>query len=113
MTLSTALNFGPGHALSWLTPGAWLACALCIPLALPFVWLPRRWCAALALLILAVGVALGAQMPTGAYHALNLQAWEQGRFIRFHGLALWVAWLWPYLAMAWLMSRLARPQRSS
>ena len=54
-----------------------------------------------------------AQMPTGAYHALNLQAWEQGRFIRFHGLALWVAWLWPYLAMAWLMSRLARPQRSS
>ncbi len=112
MTLSTALNFGPGHAWSWLTPGAWLACALCIPLALPFVWLPRRWCAALALLILAVGVALGAQMPTGAYHALNLQAWEQGRFIRFHGLALWVAWLWPYLAMAWLMSRLARPQRS-
>jgi len=109
LTLSTALNFGPGHALSWLTAGAMLACLLCIPLALPFVWLPRRWCAALALLVLAVAVVLGAQMPMGAYHALNLQAWEQGRFIRFHGLALWVAWLWPYLAMGWLMKRLASP----
>ena len=71
-----------------------------------------RWCAALALLVLAVAVVLGAQMPMGTYHALNLQAWEQGRFIRFHGLALWVAWLWPYLAMAWLMKRLtATPAR--
>lgn len=113
MSLSTALNFGPVHALSWLTAGALVACLLCIPLALPFVWLPRRWCAALALLVLAVGVVLGAQMPMGAYHAQNLQAWEQGRFIRFHGLALWVAWLWPYLAMAWLMRRLARPDRAS
>ena len=26
----------------------------------------------------------------------SLQAWEQGRFIRFHGLAQWVGWLWPY-----------------
>ena len=109
MTLSTALNFGPAHAGSWLTAESLLACILCIPLALPFVWLPRRWCAALALLVLAVAVVLGAQMPTGVYHALNLQSWEQGRFIRFHGLALWVAWLWPYLAMGWLLRRLAAP----
>ena len=36
----------------------------------------------------------------------SLQAWEQGRFIRFHGLAQWIGWLWPYAAMAWLLSRL-------
>ncbi len=108
MSLSTALNFGPSHATTWLTPAAMLACLLCVPLALPFVWLPRRWCAALALIVLAVAVALGAQMPSGAYHELNLQSWEQGRFIRFHGLALWVAWLWPYAAMLWLLMRLTR-----
>lgn len=107
MTLSTALNFGPAHAWSWLTPTALAAAVLCLPLALPLVWLPSRWCAAVALLVLVAGVALGAQMPTGSYHTLNLQAWEQGRFIRFHGLAIWMAWLWPYLAMAWLMRRLA------
>jgi len=107
MSLSTGLNFGPAHALSWFTSEALMACMLCVPLALPFVWLPMRWCAALALVVQVAAVVLGAQMPMGAYHALNLQAWEQGRFIRFHGLALWVAWLWPYFAMAWLMSRLA------
>jgi len=109
MSLSTALNFGPAHALSWFTAEALVACVLCVPLALPFVWLSRRWCAALALMVLAVAVVLGAQMPIGVYHALNLQSWEQGRFIRFHGLALWVAWLWPYLAMGWLLRHLAAP----
>jgi hypothetical protein len=106
MTLSTALNFGPPHAWSWLTPTAVLACLLVLPLAAPFLVLSRRWCAALGLLVLAFAVALGAQMPSGAYHELNLQSWEQGRFIRFHGLSLWVAWLWPYVTMVWLMMHL-------
>ncbi len=106
MTLSTALNFGPPHAWSWLTPTAVLACLLVLPLAVPFLLLSRRWCAVLGLLVLAVAVALGAQMPSGAYHELNLQSWEQGRFIRFHGLSLWVAWLWPYMTMVWLMMHL-------
>ena len=39
-------------------------------------------------------------------------AWEQGRFIRFHGLARWVGWLWPYLAMVWLLLNLGGRQRS-
>lgn len=107
MTLSTALNFGPNQAWSWLTPPVLAACALCLPLALLFWLLPQRWCAALALLVLAMAVAQGAQIPAGTYHELNLQSWEQGKFIRFHGLSLWVAWLWPYLAMAWLLRRLA------
>ena len=51
-------------------------------------------------------VALVAQAPSDPYFAASLQAWEQGRFIRFHGLARWLGWLWPYLAMLWLLSRL-------
>jgi hypothetical protein len=36
----------------------------------------------------------------------SLQAWEQGRFVRFHGLAQWIGWLWPYAAIGWLLARL-------
>ena len=56
-----------------------------------------------ALTGLIVGVA---QAPADPYFAQSLQAWEQGRFVRFHGLAQWVGWLWPYAAMGWLLSRL-------
>jgi hypothetical protein len=51
-------------------------------------------------------VVMVSQAPVDPYFADSLQAWEQGRFIRFHGLALWIGWLWPYAAMAWLLGRL-------
>ena len=44
--------------------------------------------------------------PADPYYALSLQGWEQGRFVRFHGVAQWVGWLWPYAALAWLLARL-------
>jgi hypothetical protein len=50
---------------------------------------------------------LGASAPADPYFAASLQLWEQGQFIRFHGMSQWVGWLWPYAAMAWLMARLA------
>jgi hypothetical protein len=68
--------------------------------------LPRRLAAGLGLVVL-TGLVVGvAQAPADPYFAQSLQAWEQGRFVRFHGLAQWVGWLWPYAAMGWLLSRL-------
>ncbi|MDE2504558.1 MAG: teicoplanin resistance protein VanZ, partial [Burkholderiales bacterium] len=61
--------------------------------------------ALVALTALAVGVA---QAPADPYFAQSLQGWEQGRFIRFHGLAQWVGWIWPYATMLWLLGRLGR-----
>ena len=46
--------------------------------------------------------------PMDVYFDQNLQTWEQGRFIRFHGLAQWLSWLWPYALMVDVMRRLAR-----
>ena len=48
-------------------------------------------------------VALLNQAPASPYFAQTLQAWEQGRFVRFNGLAEWLGWLWPYAAivLAW------------
>jgi VanZ family protein len=103
MTLSTALNFAPEHALAWLTPVTlpalglgFVFAALCAPIG-------RRTAAGLGLVVLTALVALVSQAPADPYYADSLQAWEQGRFIRFHGLARWIGWLWPYLAMVWLL----------
>jgi hypothetical protein len=56
-------------------------------------------------------VLLVARAPADPYFALSLQRWEQGRFIRFHGLAQWIGWLWPYAAGVWLLGRLGSPPR--
>jgi hypothetical protein len=103
--LSTALNFGPQHALTWWSKAIGVALGVATLAALALAWVPTRLAAALALLLLAALVVLVAQVPPDPYYAASLQGWEQGRFIRFHGVAQWVGWLWPYAAMAWLLAR--------
>jgi len=105
-SLSAALNYGPQHGLAWLAPATVSAGAAAIVVALLLAWLPGRLVAGLGLIAVTAGVVLVAQAPTDPYFDESLQAWEQGRFIRFHGLAQWVGWLWPYAAMAWLLTRL-------
>jgi len=105
-TLSTALNFGPQHAFTWRTDTSVAAIATGFIFAVLLAWVPRRAAAGLALVALAVLVALVAQAPSDPYFAESLQAWDQGRFIRFHGAARWVGWLWPYATMAYLLGRI-------
>lgn len=108
-TLSTLLNFGPAHALSWiggLTVEAMLAGTLGALLLAPWSRGVILGCALIVLTGLVVHVA---RAPADPYFAQTLQAWEQGRFVRFHGLAQWVGWLWPYAALGWLLAQLARP----
>ena len=105
MALSTLLNFGPAHGLAWLTPTTGPGLVLGLVLALALAPMARRVVRGLALVVL-TGLVVGmAQAPADPYFAQSLLAWEQGRFVRFHGLAQWVGWLWPYAAMAWLLSR--------
>ena len=106
-TLSTALNFGPQHAMAWFTPTAAAGLSVGGVSSLLLVWVPRRAAAALGLMALTALISLVAQMPADAYFAQSLQAWEQGRFIRFHGAAQWVGWFWPYATMAYLLGRVA------
>ena len=106
MTLSTLLNFGPQHALSWLGPRSLPGLVLGTALALLCLPLPQRIVAGLGLVAL-TGLVLGvAQAPDDPYFAQSLHAWEQGRFVRFHGMAQWIGWWWPYVTLAWLLSRL-------
>jgi len=107
-TLSAALNFGPVHALGWVTSTVPAGLTLGAVLALACVFLGQRPAAALGLVALSINVALVAQAPSDPYYAESLQQWEQGRFIHFHGLAQWVGWLWPFAALAGLFRRVVR-----
>ena len=106
-TLSTTLNFGPQHLLAWSTPQALAALASAAVLAALLSVLPRRAAAGLGLVVLTALITLVAQAPSDPFFAQSLQGWEQGRFIRFYGVARWVGWLWPYAAIVYLLVRLA------
>ena len=104
--LSAALTWGPVHAWAWLTPPVLvgLVCSLILgALALP---LAHRACAVLMLLTLGYALGLLNRAPETPYFAQSLAIWEQGRFIRFHGLSQWLGWLWPFAAL-WVGMQLA------
>jgi VanZ family protein len=111
--LSAALSWGPVHAWAWLSlPVRWglgfgaLLAALMLPV-------PRRGCTAVLLLALVVHLSVLNQAPASAYFADTLQAWEQGRFIRFNGLVQWLGWLWPYAVLVYVLLRLSRREPTS
>lgn len=110
--LSTALNFGPEHAFAWATPKTLSALLAALAAAALLARLPRRAVAAIGLMVLTALVVLITQAPLDPYFALRLQSWEQGRFIRFYGVAQWLGWLWPYAAIAYLLAMTSlRPER--
>ena len=106
-SLSASLSWGPAHAWSWASLPVRLGLSAGLVLSLMLSPAPRRACAALALLAVVVHLSILNQAPASTYFAQTLQAWEQGRFIRFHGLAQWLGWLWPYAALAYVLQRLA------
>lgn len=106
MTLSAWLNYGPRHALAWLTATTLPAMLGGLLAALALVPMSRRVACGVGLVVLAAGTAMVAQTSPDPYFALNLQAWEHGRWVRFHGVTQWVGLLWPFVAMLWLLHRL-------
>jgi VanZ family protein len=105
--LSAALSYGPDHAWAWLDLPVQVGIGLAAALAVLLLAVPRRAAAALALLALAIHLGLLNQAPADPYFAQTLQTWEQGRFIRFHGVVQWLGWLWPYAALLYVLVRLS------
>lgn len=105
--LSAALSYGPDHAWAWLDLPVQVGIGLAALLAILLLAVPRRAAAALALLALAIHLGLLNQAPADPYFAQTLQTWEQGRFIRFHGVVQWLGWLWPYAALLYVLVRLS------
>lgn len=105
--LSAALSYGPEHAWAWLDLPVQAGVGLAIVLAGLLLAVPSRGAAALTLLALAIQLGLLNQAPADPYFAQTLQTWEQGRFIRFHGLVQWLGWIWPYAALLYVVVRLS------
>jgi VanZ family protein len=101
--LSAALSYGPEHAWVWFTLPVKAGLITALVLVSWMLWVPRRASAALVILALGVYLSLLNQVPADPYFTQTLSTWEQGRFIRFHGLAQWLGWLWPYAALAYVL----------
>ena len=108
VALSAALSFGPQHAWAWLSSPVQAGLAVALLVLALMLWLPRRASAALAVLALGVYLSLINQTSTSPYFEQTLFLWEQGRFIRFHGLVQWLGWLWPFAALVYVLSQLWR-----
>ena len=109
-SLSAALTYGPVHAWDWIHPEVLkglLMAALVLALMLRA---PARLCQVLALVGVVWQLVLLNQSSADVYFAQTLQDWEEGRFIRFHGLIQWLGWLWPFALLAHLVGRLSKPQ---
>jgi len=111
--LSSALTHGPSHAWAWLSPVALVGMLAAMLVGMACLALPRRVCHALMLLCLGVTLTLLNRAPEVPYLVQSLEVWEQGRFIRFHGLSQWLGWLWPFVAILFGLRALARPPRIS
>lgn len=103
--LSAALSYGPQHAWAWFSLPVRAGLLTALALVVLLLGVPRRASAALVLLALGIYLSLLNQAPTSAYFAQTLSTWEQGRFIRFHGVAQWLGWLWPYAALVYVLTQ--------
>jgi hypothetical protein len=106
--LSAALSYGPVHAWTWLNLPVVLGLLFGAVVALVFLPLSARTAWTFLLLAVLVQQSVLNQSPESAYFAQTLQTWEQGRFVRFHGLVQWLGWLWPYAVLTLALVRLTR-----
>jgi VanZ family protein len=108
--LGEAVLVDPGEFAHWLTPGNALGVALGALLVLIAAFLPQRSQRAIASLALLIATALVNLAPQNPYLANTLQNWQQGSFLNFNGLTRLLSYLWPFLALPWLM-RAIPPRR--
>ncbi len=106
--LTFLLSYGPSHAREWQSVPTRVGMGLGLVAAMLLIAVPRRVCAALLILALMLHLNLLNQAPASAYFAQTLQAWEQGRFIRFYGVAQWLGWVWPYAALVYVVMLVSR-----
>ncbi len=111
-SLSAALSYSPEHAWGWLSLASQVGLGIGMAAALLCIALPRKLCIGLLVAALVWQLSLVNSAPETPYFAQTLQSWEQGSFIRFHGLAQWLGWLWPYAALVVALTALSRRELS-
>ncbi|WP_322031894.1 VanZ family protein [Paraburkholderia sp. J76] len=105
---ATFLQSQSGLIFDWATPGALAGLVWGALLAFLALRLPRAVRAAAAALALAAALVLVNVLPVNPYFDVVLADWRQGRYLHFNGLARWLAWTWPWAALAWTAFSLER-----
>lgn len=106
-TFSEVLLTHADDVLGWLTPTAQYGLGIGVLLAL-LIGGQRRTRQTLALLALTVSLLLVNLIPTNIYAEANQQEWNPGRFLNFSGVTLWIAALWPFAALVYLLRHRAK-----
>lgn len=110
--LASALLFSPENAFAWLTPGAQgglLAGAMMLSgLAYARPVVQRR----LAAFSLMTSIFVVNLVPANPYFIATLQAWLQGKFLNFNGMAQFLSLLWPFFALWFLLHPMHRLKRT-
>lgn len=110
--LSAALTYSPGNAWGWLNAQSELGLGLAVLVALLMLRAGPTLCRWVLVVALVVSLWLLNRSQASPYFAQSLALWEQGRFIRFHGLSQWLGWLWP-IATLWVVLRHLSPDSRS
>ena len=110
--LAFAILMRAEQAFAWFTPGAQQGLAIGLALMLFAVALPRVLRLALAAVLLMAATVLVNLAPPNPYTAATLKVWEQGHFLNFNGLAQFVAAMWPFAALLYLIDLAARRERA-
>jgi VanZ family protein len=91
----------------WLRPGHTLGLALGAILLTALFWLPRAAKSVVAGVALLTSVLVSLLIPdlVNAKAPLALFSWHYGHLLNFNGLTRTIAWLWPFVATAVLLTR--------
>lgn len=101
--LSSVLTYGPEHAWEWVAPEVYMGVGLALLMGLLMLRVSARMTLVLALTFLVWQLSMLNNASADVYFSQTVQTWEQGRFIRFHGLIQWLGWLWPYVLLGYLL----------
>ncbi len=103
-TLGAAVLVTPNDAFTWLTPGAQLGLLIGGLLLWLMLLLPASLRVALAGVALMAGTTLVNLTPPNPYSEAALATWRQGHFFNFNGLTRWMASLWPFITLPYLIA---------
>jgi VanZ family protein len=101
-TLATALLFAPNNAFVWLTPGSFGGLLIGGLMLSGLAFAPPQAQRRLAGLTLIMALLLVNSMPDNPYYTETVQAWSQGKFLNFNGVAQFLALLWPFCTLWFL-----------
>jgi VanZ family protein len=102
-TLASSLLFTPDNAFVWITPGAEGGFLIGLIMLAGLAFAPQLAQRRLAIGTLLLSLLVVNTIPVNPYFVSTLQGWVQGKFLNFNGAAQFLALLWPFFALWFLL----------